>query len=124
LEVPALRDVELLSVWVCQTLALEDRLGRSLPIWRLVDRLAARPEAHRRRFDVHADLLCDTELTGHEAPFATAARRILKGAWTDGALRTLTQRIERDPALASWVDPESWPSLVRLDAVLRGAASR
>lgn len=123
LEVPGLRDVELLAVWVCQTLALEDRLGLSLPIWRLVDRLAARPEAHRRRFDRHADLLCDIELTGLESPLAAAARRVLRGAWTDLARRTLSRRVERDPALASWIDPESLPSLVRLDAALRGAPS-
>ncbi len=122
LEVPALRDDELLATWICQTLAVEDRLGISLPVERLVDRVTSRSPAGRRSFDRHADLVCDTELTGHEAVFRRAARRVLNGTWTRLPIQTLTLRIERDPALASWVDPESWPSLVRLDAALHARA--
>ncbi len=121
-EVPQIRDDELLALWICQLPVLEDVTGIEFTLARMLDRLVWRAPDRWRDFASHADLLCESELTGCERSLRGFMRSVQRKQWTVAQEQRLERYVQSTPPLASWVDPKRWPEFVALADAVRGVS--
>ncbi len=123
IEVPPIADEELLPLWICHLLSIEDRLGIEISLPRLIDRLAWRSPDRLRDFTACADLACESALSGCEVPLRGFVRRA-RAEWLEPHQRRFTRYLENNPSVARLgVDARRWPALVALADALHGPSA-